>query len=346
MSEVKLSASRIKTAKTCSWLYWVKYHLMLPDKKNDGSSRGDICHNVFEFLGKNNKKRLSYHSEIIKQQDAFSVPSIKRYILSQAANKNVDDQENLTLINDMIVSGLEYDFYGKDFGKPTKCYSEYEFDISVDEKNKKYRIKGFIDKLFLYKSKKVALIRDFKTSKNVFKGKEVSENLQDYMYCLAVRHLFPEYTNRKSEFVFLKFDLKSGDESKGLLKMDKITAADLNKFEKNLTDVQLYLSKFNQRMAKSNYAADQKVTKEDGFAGQIVCGFARYRGQPKKNGDPMWHCAYKFPFDYYALYDENEDLVKTAFMEDYYELIKMKKSGWIIRKENYQGCPRFNSTEY
>lgn len=346
MSKVKLSASRIKTAKTCSWLYWVKYHLMLPDKKNDGSSRGDICHNVFEFLGKKNKQRRSYYSKIIKSQDAFCIPSVKRYILTQAAIKSVDDEANLTLINNMIVSGLEYDFFGKDLGKPTKCYSEYEFDISIDKKNKQYRIKGFIDKLFLYKDKKFALIRDFKTSKSVFKGKEISDNLQDYMYCLAVRHLFPEYTNRKSEFVFLKFDLKSGADSEGLLKMEKISAAKLNKFESDLTEIQIYLSKFNSRMAKSNYAANQTVTKEDGFAGQIVCGWARYRGQPKKNGDPMWHCAYKFPFDYYALYDQNNNLIKTVFMEDYHELLKIKKSEWTINKEKYQGCPRFNSTKY
>ena len=52
MSELtKLSASRIKTAQTCSWTYWCNYKLKLPDAGNDGSSRGTICHNVFELLG-------------------------------------------------------------------------------------------------------------------------------------------------------------------------------------------------------------------------------------------------------------------------------------------------------
>ena len=37
----KLSASRIKTAQSCSWLYYCKYKLKLPDKGNDGSSLPD-----------------------------------------------------------------------------------------------------------------------------------------------------------------------------------------------------------------------------------------------------------------------------------------------------------------
>ena len=75
---------------------------------------------------------------------------------------------------------------------------------------------------FCIKVKNLAIIRDFKTSKNVFQGKEGQKNLQDYMYSLAVKYLFPKYSNRQSEFVFLKFDLKSGDDSKGLLKMKKL----------------------------------------------------------------------------------------------------------------------------
>ena len=49
-SKVKLSASRLKTAKTCSYLYWAKYHLKLPDKTNDGAARGSVCHLIFESL--------------------------------------------------------------------------------------------------------------------------------------------------------------------------------------------------------------------------------------------------------------------------------------------------------
>ena len=52
MSETKtLSASKIKTLQSCSWLYWCKYHLKLPEESNSGASRGTICHLIFECLG-------------------------------------------------------------------------------------------------------------------------------------------------------------------------------------------------------------------------------------------------------------------------------------------------------
>lgn len=340
--EVKLSASRLKTAKTCSWLYACKYLFKLPDKKNSGASRGDICHCIFECLGRDDRK--GYFDKITETKDAFCVPSIHRLITKKAIGHGINDDDNLRQINDMIVAGLEYDFFGRDLGEPTEVYSEYEFDLTIKTKDGTYKIKGFIDKLFLYMGKKLAIIRDFKTSKKVFEGKEVTENFQDYIYSLAIRECFPEYTSRKSEFVFLKFDLKSGDDSKGLLKMKKISKKNLDAFEKKLIKGQEYLEKFNLQTAKSAYAADKTITKEDGFAGIIVCGFAKYAGEPKLNGDPKWHCAYKFPFDYYALYDEEDKLIKTAFIEEYYDLVKAKKDGYTIKREHYEGCPRWNRT--
>ena len=80
--DTPLSASRIKTAQSCSWLYWCKYKLNLPDKSNDGAKRGSICHLIFELLGE--KKRKKYYNKIIKAQDIFAVPSIKRLVMKHA----------------------------------------------------------------------------------------------------------------------------------------------------------------------------------------------------------------------------------------------------------------------
>ena len=80
----------------------------------------------------------------------------------------------------MTVNGLHYDF-GEDLGVPEEAISEKSFDIEIEGVDVSYRIKGFIDKLFLYKEKSYALIRDFKSSKQVFKGK-VTDNLQNLMY--------------------------------------------------------------------------------------------------------------------------------------------------------------------
>jgi len=333
---VKLSASRLKTAKTCSWLYWAKYHLKLPDKSNDGASRGSICHLIFECLG--HTRHRPKVKKIIRHKDIFIFPSIKRLVYNQANKLNVSDNDNVNLIKEMILAGLSYDFFGSKRTKPTEEHSEYEFDLHIKNEEKDYCIKGFIDKLFLYKKNKSAIIRDFKTSKQVFKGEDETKNLQDYIYCLAVRNLFPEYKNRRSEFLFLKFDLNG----KGNMTMKKLTDSKLSKFEIDLTKSQVYLENFGEKQARAAYAADKPRPKDGSFTGQIVCGFAKYRGQLKKDGNLMWHCVYKFPFDYYALCDEEGKIIKTAFPENYYLLTQQRKGNQIIKKMHYQGCPRWN----
>ena len=230
--QTPLSASRIKTAQSCSWLYWCKYKLHLPDRSNDGARRGSICHLVFEVLGV--KKRKKYYNKIIKSEDVFAVESIKRLILKHAAREGVDDQENIQLMKDMIFNGLSYDFFGKDLDKPTEEFSEKDFDIIKSDGDIRYKIRGFIDKLFLYKKQKFALIRDFKTSKDVFKGKDATDNLQDLMYSLAVKNLFPEYSNRVSEFLFLKFDLDPNASKSGVVQMKPLEEDELKGFEMQL----------------------------------------------------------------------------------------------------------------
>ena len=335
-SKVKLSASRLKTAKTCSWLYWSKYHLKLPDKSNDGASRGSICHLLFECFG--NKRHKATYRKIIKSQDIFASPAVERLVRKHAVALSIDDDENIQMVKDMTLAGLEYDFFGSKRGSLAEAHSEYEFDLHIKDEEKDYCIKGFIDKLFLYKKNGSAIIRDFKTSKQVFKGEEETKNLQDYIYSLAVRHMFPEFKNRRSEFLFLKFDL----DAEGTMKMKKISDSKLDKFELELTKSQAYLDNFSLRQAKAAYAADKPRPKDGSFGGQIVCGFAKYRGQLKKDGNPMWHCAYKFPFDYYGLFDDSDKLVSTAFPEEYHVLISKRKKDYTIKKMHYSGCPRWN----
>ena len=72
----KLSASRIKVAQTCSWQYWAKYILKLPDKSNDGAKRGSICHLVFECLG--NPRHKKHYSKILKNKDIFASKPVEK----------------------------------------------------------------------------------------------------------------------------------------------------------------------------------------------------------------------------------------------------------------------------
>ncbi len=346
----KLSASRIKTAQSCSWLYHAKYKLKLPDTSNDGASRGTVCHNILELLAKTG--RYSYYQTIIKAKDVFAIPSIKRLILLYARNLGVADEENMTLIKSMMLKGILYDFHGKALGKPTRSFSEKHFEITINEGDKKYRINGFIDKLFLYNDSKIAVIRDFKTSKQVFKGKDKTDNLQDLMYSLAVKHLYPKYNQRRTEFLFLKFNLEPdllGEPGPGVLEMSPLSDEELEGFEYQLSAIQTYLDDFDDEAAVSNFAGSQKYPSDGTFGGPLMCGKdgpKMRRGKPllddKGNEIPAYICAFRKPFKYYALYTADNILKKTAFLENKGELVAIQKEGELIKKEEYTGCPYWN----
>ena len=326
--EVKLSASRIKTAQSCSWIYWSKYKKKIPDTNNDGARRGSICHNVFEHLAKQKTKRS--FNKIVKDQDPFSDKTVKEMILSEASQEGIDDEANITLMKEMILNGLDCNFHGEDLGIPTESYAELEFDI---EKNG-YHIRGYIDQLFLYKQKKVALVRDFKTSKKIFEGKEKEDNLQDYIYCLAVKHLFPEYVKRSSEFLFLKFNLKK----EGLLKMNPIDEDDLEGFEMQLQSIQEYLEGFDESDAVSNFAYDKGFPTDGSFGGKLQCGFAKEKGQLKKDGSLMWYCPYKFDFFYVEIKDKNGEFVSSCFQNEFEKSMVPNLGSHEIKY--YKGCPK------
>ena len=354
MSEDKvfLSASRIKVADQCSWVYWAKYKLKLPDSSNDGASRGTICHAIFECLG--NPRHKKHYDAIVKAKSSFASNSVSRMISIYSKKLGVNDKENLDLIDEMTVNGLMYDFFGKTEDQELEDHSEKAFSISVDEDGKRYNIRGFIDKLFLYKKKSLALIRDFKSSKAVFKGKEITDNLQDLMYSLAVKHLYPEFLKRTSEFVFLRFDLNNdllGELGKGVVRMEDISDEELLGFEYQLTEIQSFLENFDESNAKSGFAAEKGFPSDGTFGGPLMCGkdgFKKSRGEYvlDKNGNKIksFICQYRKPFEYYALVSKSGKVLKTCFLEDIHDFdYDSEDQNLSIELRSYEGCPYWES---
>ena len=56
----------------------------------------------------------------------------------------------------------------------------------------------------------------------------------------------------------------------------------------------------------------------------------------------MWHCNYKFPFDYWVLRKSNGDIIDSVKDGEQHTLIINEESGEYIEKINYKGCPKFN----
>ena len=333
---------------SCSWLYWCKYHLKLPDKTNDGALKGSIVHLVLECLGK--QKRKKHYDLILKKGSVTASKSIKRLIYKHAkASKLLGDNSNLEDIYNMAFRGVVYDFFGNKIGRPSETISEKEFELEISEEDINYKIKGFIDRLFIYSKKSVVLIRDFKTNKKVYEGKEVSDNLQDYIYTLAVKKLYPKLKNIKMEFVFLKAMESSQFEpgkweiigsSKSILEMKNKTENELKGFEYELAEYQTYADNFSKKTSTSNLASKQGMPKDGSFSGKLLCGFAKKPNELKKDGSPKWYCTYKFPFEYYSLINKQGEFKRNYFTEK--EAIKNQQEGDSIIQKQYEGCPSFN----
>ena len=116
IKEKILSASRLKTLETCTWSYWCNYHLKLPQKQNEGAQRGTVCHLVFEMLVK--KKHRKHYDRIVKANSIDGSPAIVRLVMKhlrqmeKSSDLPMTNEENTTLVWDMIMVGLKYDFFG------------------------------------------------------------------------------------------------------------------------------------------------------------------------------------------------------------------------------------------
>ena len=288
--------------------------------------RGSICHLIFELI--QTKKHKKHFKLITKSNRIESSPSITRLINKHLNAYGINTEENYEMINDMVLVGLHDDFYCKG---STLLDPEYEFKIR--NKSPKYTVRGFIDKAAKYTKDKKILIKDYKSSKKKFEGSELTANLQGMIYSLVATKVWPKL-KPVVQFCFLKYP-------KEPIQQLEFSKQELSGLEAYLSHVYNIINNFSEEVAASSFAADKPFPKKgEGFKGPLNCGFAKYKGQLKKDGSVMWHCSYKFDFEYYALVDEDGVQLKTAFEEN--ELTASK--GQKIIKQKYAGCPRHTSS--
>ena len=111
-----------------------------------------------------------------------------------------------------------------------------------------------------------------------------------------------------------------------------------------MTEVQEVIDNFTEEDGKKNFAADKGyLPKEEGFAGRLVCGYAKFPGHAKKDGTPYYYCKFKFPFQYFEVLDEEGKLKYTVRQEDEEAVEKMMETEDNWQLKQYSGCPRFNT---
>ena len=278
-----LSASRIKTLETCSWVYWNNYHAKVPQSQNDGALRGTMCHTVFELLL--NKRHLKNYKRIIKKNAIDGDKGVDKLVKKLSAKVKLDES-NYKLLNDMILVGLKNDFFGEggEIVKP-----EYDFDITNEEP--KYHIKGFIDKPI--KIKKEMHIIDYKSSKYKFRGDDLEANIQAMMYSLASKKLWPKL-KPIVKFLLLRFPKQPIQE---LIFTDE----QIKGFEHYLEHINDYVNKFDEESARANFAVDSQKNK-------WMCQVGG------------WKCPYKDPYKYYVKVNDKGEVVETSLENNFKDI--------------------------
>lgn len=299
-----LSPSRMKTLEDCTWRYWCNYHLMLPQKQNDGAMRGTICHLVFELiLG----KERDGHLKLLIDKGLDGVPSVKRLVISHLKKAGRFNDENYDLCNDMIVVGLNTDFW---MNGSEDLEAEREF--LIESEKPKYKCRGFIDKSAVYKNKNLVKIVDYKSSKYKFRGEELTANFQAMAYTIAAKKIWPDIENVVAEFQFLRFP-------KQPVQQVEASKDQLEGFEHYMAFVYEQINNFTEEKATSKFAAGSPKTRWLCKAGKT------------------WRCPYLDSFEYYAIKNEDGNIIKTAFEKE--ELIESMTAKTKMVKMKYNGCP-------
>lgn len=306
--KISLSASKIKTLKTCSWIYYSNYVLKIPQTANSGASRGLCSHIVLECLV--NLRHRKHLNQILKK-GTFS-EALKRLILINARKLQVDDEDNLDMIFAMIGTAVNYDFLCEG---ATEIIAERHFKIEGD----KYIINGYIDKQAHYEGGVIKIL-DYKTSKIKFSKEEIEANLQALMYSLACwkeTKIIPSI-----DFLFLRFPKKP------LQSSPKFTEYQLKGFERFLESVAENLANFTEKDARNDLAANSKDNR-------WLCG----KHGKKPDGSKHFICQYREPKTYYKGVDENGKFVNSSFVK---EDISKDKRAKKIQTIKYAGCVAFH----
>jgi hypothetical protein len=313
-----LSASRIKTFLGCSWKYWSLYHLKIPNPGNQQSSRGTICHSIFELLLK--KKHRRHYDQIVLNGTIKASPVISRlvHIYGKREKLNKQDskgEDNFKLIDEMILLGLRTDFFCEG-----RLLEVGELEIKIE--SPEFSLLGFIDKLAKCPDGTVQGW-DYKSSAR----NSEDHSIQALTYSLWIKRVLR--ANSIIKFLFLRFP------SDPIVDYS-FSDLELDGFEEYIKSLYSYLDSFNESDAKKGFAYDLGYPKkEEGFCKRLACGYASYPKQRKKDGSEYFNCSAKFPFKYWHRIKDGKVIESSK------EPLVANEGEEVVEKF-YSGCPKWN----
>jgi PD-(D/E)XK nuclease superfamily len=319
----------------------------MPRSGNDGSKRGTITHALLECLVKPNHRH--YIDKIRNAGDAFALPRIKRFLEIYGHKEQLPlDQVVVNLgkdglmthreeINKMILVALENDFLGQP-GDEIKTEIKHTVEVSTPGKSgKKFTILGIIDKVFIRRDKEGKIyeveIQDYKTSSKKFDESDLDANLQGLAYQFFAKKMFPDVKNIKFSFLFLRFPRSP------LQVVPQFPDANVDGFEHYLSYITSYMSTFTEEHAKMNFAKYNGTNFLCGKYGKKKYIVNKKTKEKKEHDEPMFMCALRDPYDYWAVIDADGNNIRSAMTRA--EL--KEKTGEVVVQRKYLGCPAWHA---
>lgn len=304
-NQIRVSASRIKALKTCTYKFFCNEIERLPEKTHPKTIAGTICHTIFECL-KNPRHRFWY--DWIVKEGSFKNTPVARLVRRWQVKHNIA-QEIIDPIDEMVQVGLcKIDFF---HSTATKVFPpEHEFKIEMETGI----LKGFIDDLAIYGDR--AKIRDFKSQKEKFTAVELENEIQASIYQLYVWKAFG--LPAEVEFVLLRHPPTKRHPKLHLQIVPPKTKTQLEGLEVYLEHMATVFKNFGLSDAHADFAADDK---KRAYFCQYICQF-------------------KNPFEYQSVSKDGK-LVKNYAMNETVVLDPGEK----LEVRKHAGCPRFHGAQ-
>jgi len=297
-----LSASRLKTFLSCSWVFYCEYILKLPGVTHPKTKLGSLAHTIFEVLQKPRHKK-HYDAILSGKKSIYNSKAVSR-LVKICLDKNPDITPVLSAdLDSLVLVGLETDFFC--LGAEKVLPPEHEFLLEIDG----MKIKGYIDILAFYKDK--IKIRDYKSQGKRFTEDEMENNIQAGIYQLYANEKFNQQA--EVEFVMLRHPETKRMPNKHLQVVPPYSKGELEGFVQYLK----YLDELVQNFSLETATDNLKAEKDSGFCKRV--------------------CSFREPMEYYILLDKNGEIAQSAKKQEQLTI----KEGQTIEKKFYSGCPYF-----
>lgn len=304
---IKTSASSIKELTSCSLSWYYNRVLRIPQRVWSRTVIGSLCHSIFESLS---NPRHRHHYDLITAPGTsvdytLSAP-LARLVRTWKDKHSISD-ELITDLNGMLYVGLVLvDFF---FTKAVKVYPpEYEFTLDLGDG---VEVRGFIDRMADMGD--FILLRDYKSQRNRFTAKELSESIQAWVYQLVCLQMFGKPA--RVEFIMLRHPPGKRSPERHIQIVEPSTPSQLAGLREYLKDVGKQTESFGLEEALRHPHSDP------GFCSNV--------------------CSFYAPLDYWALVPRDNPTITTPLktfaldrppQDDYYG------TDQVLVRRQHLGC--------